>query len=97
MAKLIWGVVAASDVEGIYDYIARDSHQYAKHQVERIFQSTERLQSFPESGRRIPEFPNLPHREIIVDNYRVVYRYADDIGTVTVVHGRRVLKEGNLM
>ena len=59
MAKLIWGDTAVSDLEGIYDYIARDSHQYAKHQIERIYQSTERLRQFPESGRTVPEFPHL--------------------------------------
>jgi toxin ParE1/3/4 len=99
MAELIWGDVAVSDLEGIYDYIARDSHHYAKHQAERIYHSTERLRQFPESGRRVPEFPHLPHREVIVDNYRVVYRYAADIATVlilTVVHGRRLLTEDSL-
>ena len=99
MAKLIWGDVAVSDLEGIYDYIARDSHQYAKHQIERIYQSTERLRQFPESGRTVPEFPHLPHREVIVDNYRVIYRHATDsdrVLIVTVVHGRRLLAENNL-
>ena len=32
MAELIWGEVAISDLESIFDYIARDSHQYARHQ-----------------------------------------------------------------
>ena len=96
MAELIWGEVAIADLEGIYDYIARDSHQYARHQIERIYQSVEHLRHSPESGRHIPEFPHLPHREIIVDNYRVIYRYAADRGMVlitTVVHGRRLLIE----
>ena len=99
MAELIWGDVAISDMEGIYDYIARDSHQYARHQAERIYHSTERLRRFPESGRRVPEFPHLPHREVIVDNYRVIYRYAADsamVLIVTIVHGRRLLTEDSL-
>ncbi len=99
MAGLIWGDVAVSDLEGIYDYIARDSHQYARHQIERIHQSTERLRQFPESGRTVPEFPHLPHREIIVDNYRVIYRYAADsdrVFVIAVVHGRRLLAESSL-
>ncbi len=99
MAELIWGEVAISDLEGVYDYIARDSRQYAKHQVEGIYQSVERLRQFPESGRHIPEFPHLPNREIIVNNYRVIYRYVADKNTVfivTVVHGRRLLAEASL-
>ena len=100
MANLIWSDVAISDLESIYDYIARDSHQYARHQVERIHQSKERLLQFPESGRHIPEFPHLPHREVIIDNYRVIYRYIGDIETVlivTVVHERQMLSGANLL
>jgi len=33
-----------------------------------------RLREFPESGRTIPEFPELPHREVIVRPYRFFYR-----------------------
>jgi plasmid stabilization system protein ParE len=47
MAELIWGEVALSDLENIFDYIARDSQQYARHQVERIHQIAERLLLFP--------------------------------------------------
>ncbi len=75
MAKLIWSDDAILDMEGIYDYIARDSPLYARYQVERICTSIERLQQNPESGRHIPEFPHLLHREVIVDNYRVIYRF----------------------
>ncbi|MEK6777144.1 MAG: type II toxin-antitoxin system RelE/ParE family toxin [bacterium] len=96
MAGLIWGEGAILDLEGIYDYIARDSYQYAKHQIKRIYRSVEHLQHFPESGRHVPEFPHLPHREIIVDNFRVIYRYdaeSDIVLIVTVVHVRRLLRK----
>lgn len=96
MAKLIWSEEAISDIEGIYDYVARDSPLYAKYQTESIGNSAERLCQFPESGRHLPEFPHLPHREIIVSNYRVIYRYDsnnDEVKIVSVVHGSRLLKE----
>lgn len=32
-----------------------------------------RLERFPSSGRRIPEFPDLPFREVIVPPYRLFY------------------------
>jgi len=54
------------------------------------------LRQFPESGRHLPEFPNLPHREVIIDSYRVIYRHdlnSDEVKVVAVVHGRRLLKE----
>ena len=42
-----------------------------------------RLGDFPDSGRVVPEFPNLPFREVIVDPYRFFYRVK--AGTVWVV------------
>ncbi|MBI5676454.1 MAG: type II toxin-antitoxin system RelE/ParE family toxin [Nitrospirae bacterium] len=96
MAELIWSEKSLLDVENIYDYIARDSPLYARYQVESISASLERLCVFPESGRHLPEFPQLPHREVIVDNYRVIYRYdssIDEVKIVAVVHGSRLLKE----
>ena len=93
MAELIWSEESLSDLERIYDYIARDSRVYAQYQVESICKSAERLCWFPESGRHLPEFPDLPHREIIVDNYRILYRYDSpgEVKIVAVVHGRQLL------
>ena len=96
MAELIWSEESISDIEGIYDYIARDSPLYAKYQVESIGNSVERLCQFPESGRYLPEFPHLPHREILIGNYRVIYRYDsnnNEVKVVSVVHGSRLLEE----
>ena len=33
-----------------------------------------RLEKFPESERAIPEFPDLPYREVIVPPYRFFFR-----------------------
>jgi plasmid stabilization system protein ParE len=33
-----------------------------------------RLERFPDSGRHIPEFPDLPYREVVVPPYRFFYR-----------------------
>ncbi len=94
MAGLIWSEKALSDLEEIYDYIAHDSPYYARQQVEQILSSTERLRQFPESGHHLPEFPKLPHREIPVGIYRVIYRFSpekDQTVIITIVHGARFL------
>ncbi|MBI4837921.1 MAG: type II toxin-antitoxin system RelE/ParE family toxin [Nitrospirae bacterium] len=99
MAELIWSERAITDIEDVYDYIAHDSLTYAKYQAEHIIQSVERLREFPESGRHLPEFPYLPHREVISGNYRVIYRYDTDskeIRIITVAHGSRLLSENYL-
>ena len=75
MAELIWSDQALSDLENIYDYIAEDSGRYATYTIQNIFKTAEKLQIFPESGRHLPEFPDFSHRELILGNYRIIYRY----------------------
>lgn len=50
-----------------------------------------RLEEFPESGRKIPEFPELSHRELIVKPYRFFYRIQDEIVWIVAVwHGAQI-------
>lgn len=52
------------------------------------------LETHPESGRRIPEFPELPHREVIVKPYRFFYRVEKDVAWVVAVwHGAQLPAE----
>jgi plasmid stabilization system protein ParE len=99
MAEIVWSDKAVTDLELINSYVAADSPFYARVQIERIFKSVNRLSSFPESGRKLPEFPALRNREIIVGAYRCIYRFektTDRVFMVTVVHGRRMLIEDML-
>ncbi|MDP2158605.1 MAG: type II toxin-antitoxin system RelE/ParE family toxin [Nitrospirota bacterium] len=41
---------------------------------DRAATTLKRLEKFPESGRVLPEFPDLPFREVIVPPYRFFYR-----------------------
>ena len=53
--------------------------------------SLRRLGRFPDSGRAIPEFPSLPHREVIVPPYRFFYRREGDaIWIMAVWHGAQL-------
>jgi plasmid stabilization system protein ParE len=53
-----------------------------------------RLQRFPNSGRVIPEFPELPYREVIVAPYRFFYRReAEIMWVVGVWHGAQLPNE----
>lgn len=50
-----------------------------------------RLETFPASGRSIPEFPYLPYREVIVAPYRFFYRReGKTVWVVAVWHGARL-------
>jgi toxin ParE1/3/4 len=53
-----------------------------------------RLEQFPESGRVLPEFPDLPYREVIVAPYRFFYRVAGETAWVVGVwHGAQIPEE----
>jgi len=44
-----------------------------------------RLEDFPESGRIVPEFSDLPYREVIIPPYRFFYRIKDDVVWIVAV------------
>jgi plasmid stabilization system protein ParE len=52
-----------------------------------------RLLEYPDSGRSIPEFPELPYRELIVPPYRFFYRVKDDVVLTVAVWYRAQLLE----
>jgi toxin ParE1/3/4 len=50
-----------------------------------------RLERFPESGRVVPEFPDLPYREVIVAPYRFFYHVEGATAWVVAVwHGAQL-------
>ena len=63
----------AQFLEGL-EYIRQDNPTAARQFREKAEQVLRRLEEFPESGRSIAEFPDLPHREVIVRPYRFSYR-----------------------
>jgi toxin ParE1/3/4 len=92
MIRVEWTEPAVSDLENIQDYIARDSAEYADAVVERLILSADRLVSFPESGRLVPESTDPRIRELLVQGYRVIYRLKKGAAQIlAVVHGARNL------
>jgi len=50
-----------------------------------------RLKDLPESGRIIPEFPELPYREVIISPYRFFYKIKPDVVWIVAVwHGAQL-------
>ena len=75
-------------------YILRDSPAAARRFRQRAERVLRRLKRFPESGRVLPEFPDLPYREVIVAPYRFFYRVADEtVWVVGVWHGAQIPEE----
>jgi toxin ParE1/3/4 len=93
--KIKWTIRALNDLHDIHEFIAKDSKRYAQIQIENIQNAVSNLLSFPMIGHKIPELPYLQYREILVGNYRVVYRLENKQGIVivmSVMHVRRLLK-----
>ncbi len=90
--RVEWSDFARDDLDDLVEYISRDSAFYARQFGEKVVLATRRLGDFPESGRRIPEADDDCLREIIVQGYRVMYRFeADTVLILAVMHGSRDL------
>jgi toxin ParE1/3/4 len=85
MVKIIWSPDALEDIELIAEYISRDSPNRASKFVEKLVLSTDRLIEFPFSGRIIPELNDENRREIIIDQYRIMYEYKNNEVWITAV------------
>ena len=97
MAEVRWTAQAADDLELIAEFIAHDSPQYASLFVIDVLAAVERLVRFPESGRVVPETNDPKVREIILGNYRIVYRRRADVAEIlTIHHGARLLDPSQL-
>ncbi|MCF8111138.1 MAG: type II toxin-antitoxin system RelE/ParE family toxin [Desulfobacteraceae bacterium] len=75
-------------------YILKDKPSAAVSFRNRAEKILRRLEDFPESGRNIPEFPDLPYREVIVSPYRFFYKCKNDVVWIVAVwHGAQLPKE----
>jgi len=71
--------------------IVRDNPAAGRRFRQRAESVLRRLERFPESGRVLPEFPDLPYREVIVAPYRFFYRVAGKtIWVVAAWHGAQL-------
>ena len=74
MAQIIWTEPALIDLNEIAEYIALDTPSAANNLVNKVFSSIDRLEQFPESGRKPLELKKTRYREIIVGPCRIFYR-----------------------
>jgi len=92
MKKLIWTEPAVDDLQGIFDFISKDSEYYARIFIGKIMETTEKLIEYPEIGRMVPEYNRTDIRELIFQNYRIIYKLEKNrILILTVIHGKRDL------
>jgi toxin ParE1/3/4 len=76
------------------EYIRRDNPKAAIDFRKKAEKSLSRLIKLPESGRILPEFPDLPFREVIVRPYRFFYKIKDNaVWIIAVWHGAQLPHE----
>ncbi len=92
--KVRFTLSAEAEFLAALKYIRRENPAAAKKLLEQAPKRLHHLEAFPESGRKIPEFPGLPHREVIIAPFRYIYRMEGQaVWIVAVRHGARILVE----
>ena len=70
------------------EYIRKDKPGAAVQFRRKADKALRRLNRFPDSGRKLPELPDLPFREVVVPPYRFFYRVEQKtVWIVAVWHG----------
>ena len=78
-------------------HLARKNRTAGRKFKKQAEEKLKRLQTFPNSGRIIPEFPQLPHREILVGQYRFFYRVVGQtVWVIAVWHDAQLPTEPHL-
>jgi plasmid stabilization system protein ParE len=60
--------------------------------VQRLLEAADRAAVLPHSGRVVPELRDESIREVLLRNYRIIYRVRRGGIVLTVIEGRRRLK-----
>jgi len=89
--KLRFTPTARAQFKNAVSYLHKENPAAAKRFRDKAEQILRRLADFPDSGRRLPEFPDLPYREVIVSPYRFFYRPEEEtIWIVAVWHSAQL-------
>jgi toxin ParE1/3/4 len=96
--KLVWSPLAIERAYEAAAYIAGDKPEAALRWLNGLFEVTDRLELFPESGRVVPEIGLPDFREVIYRRaYRVIYRVEKSrVAILTVRNCAQLLDESEL-
>lgn len=95
--KVRWTLQARDDLVTIGEYIAADDPKSARRWLAHIRAQVRAVSSMPRSGRMVPELMRDDVREVIVGNYRVIYRIREaTLEVLTVFEGHRLLRANDV-
>lgn len=94
----MWSPLAIERAYEAATYIAQDKPEAALSWLEGLFESTDRLEHFPQSGRMVSEIGLPEYREIVYrKSYRVVYKIEKSkVLILTVRNFARLIDRGKL-
>ncbi len=99
MVEVRWTKQAVQDIDKIAEFIAKDSAHYAKIQAQRFFNAVKVLEKQPKSGKIVPEKQDSSIREILIGNYRIIYKIISStrVDILTVHHNKRLLSNNPVL
>lgn len=87
MAAVTWTSDALGDLDAITAYIAQASPEFATEFARKIVDAARRLADFPLLGRRVPDLDIDSLRELVFQNYRIIYEPREDgVWIMVVMH-----------
>lgn len=89
MAEIAWTLEAASSLEEIHDYIAKQSATAALNVVSGIYDKIQLLRDHPRIGQRYAPITDREVREILYGHYRIAYliETEDRLEILGIFHG----------
>lgn len=95
--NVLWTEKSVEDLLAIKRFISQDSPERAECWIQELYEAGINLSEFPMRGRIVPEFNQEYLRELLIEHYRLVYRFKKNaIEIVTVFEGHRQLKQKDL-
>lgn len=89
--KVRWTQRSIQDLKDIAYFIAQDSPEAARRWIARLQERARKAAPVPRSGRKVPELGREDVREVLLGNYRIIYRlYPKYIEVLTVFEGHRL-------
>jgi plasmid stabilization system protein ParE len=95
--RVLWTAASARRIEEIRDFVAVDDPAAASRLAAELVTLGESLRTLPLRGRRVPEFADRELRELILRNYRMVYRVRGSaVEVLTVFEAHRLIPNEDL-
>ncbi len=91
--KVVWTSEAVRKLAEIEGFIAQDNSDRASDFIDHLLEKGDLTGIYPDAGRVVPELSYSEIREILVGNYRIVYRRTSlHVEILTVFEGHRLLR-----